>query len=261
MPGELSGARILVPRGGAWGDDVARAIGERGGEAVIAPLISFAAPSDGRALEDARRALAAGDYDWLVVTSVRAVEAMLGGQTLAAHSAFELPSALCVAAVGPATTAALREIGVEPDFVPNHDTSADGVVAEWPGEADARILWPRSSEAAPTISDGLRARGMRVDAPIAYRTVTQPLTEAVRAELATHRILVALVTSGSIARALADELAPLGAKPPAIVTIGPKTSADARAVGLAVAGEAGERTVASLLDAAAEVLRRQASRA
>ena len=74
--GPLRGARVLVPRGGEWGDEAADLVRAFGGSPVVAPLIEFAPPRDPAPLEAACRALEAGDYDWIVVTSPRTVEAL-----------------------------------------------------------------------------------------------------------------------------------------------------------------------------------------
>jgi uroporphyrinogen-III synthase len=55
------------------------------------------------------------------------------------------------------------------------------------------------------------------------------------------------VTSGSVARQVAEQLAPLPERT-VIVCIGPRTAFDARAAGLVVDGIAEERSVDSLID-------------
>ncbi|WP_036318346.1 uroporphyrinogen-III synthase, partial [Microbacterium sp. B24] len=70
----LAGARVLVPRGGAWGERVAGELSRRGAHPVIAPLIRTAPPRDTTARDAAFRRLADGDYEWLLVTSAASVE-------------------------------------------------------------------------------------------------------------------------------------------------------------------------------------------
>ena len=252
MPGDaaranspLAGLRVLVPRGGEWGDRAARLVWARGGVPIIAELIRFAPAADPAPLERGMRELAEGAYEWVVVTSPRAAEALLDGLGGAGHDGVEAR----VAAVGAATAAALAPLEV--DFIPHADASAAALVAEWPDapRASGRILWPRSAIASATVRDGLTARGYRVDDPIAYETHAVELDTETGAALRDGRIDAVLVTSGSVARALAD------ARPHAaitIVTIGPVTTRDARSVGLEVSGEAAERSVPSLLDALEE---------
>ena len=49
----LAGWRVLVPRGGPWGDGVAATLRSQGAVPVIAPLINFAPSTDQATLEEA----------------------------------------------------------------------------------------------------------------------------------------------------------------------------------------------------------------
>ncbi|MDJ1371955.1 uroporphyrinogen-III synthase [Gulosibacter molinativorax] len=247
----LAGTTVLVPRGGDWGTQASLEIAERGGEPVIAELIGFAPPEDPAPLEAAQARLANGDYDWLVLTSPRAVTAIAipeRNSNAIAKTELRIHRNTRIAVVGDSTAAGLESFGRSPHFVPVNEHSARGLVSEWPHvTAPQRILWPRSSEAAPTIATGLTALGHRVDATIAYRTVGVPLTAEARARILTGELRFALVTSGSIARQLVDQI---GADAPLrIVTIGPNTTRSAREAGLRVDFEAAQRTVSSMLDA------------
>lgn len=243
----LEGVRILVPREGRAGDAAAEAVRSRGGVPVTAALVDVAAPLDPTPLDAARAALAAGDYEWLVVTSARAVAA------IAATPMPDLAGAR-IASVGAATSVAVERVGWPVAFAPAGESSARGLVREWPEEGAGRVLWPRSSAAAPTVREGLEELGWRVDDPIAYRPVTRALPAAVREALRTGGIGLVLVTSGAIARRVAEELA--GAdRLPTIVTIGPATTRAALAAGLEVAAEAADRSIDAMLDAAGEVRR------
>ena len=51
----LAGWRVLVPRGGKWGDGVAATLRGFGAIPVIAPLINFAGAEDPSALANALR--------------------------------------------------------------------------------------------------------------------------------------------------------------------------------------------------------------
>jgi len=236
----LAGWRVLVPRGGEWGDRVAAALAVEGAEPVIAPLIRTD-PLDTPALRVALAGLAAGRFDRIAVTSAAAAP-LLRGAALAPGTR--------VAAVGPATAAALAAAGVRSDLVPESEYSARGMLDAWPA-APERVLILHSDLAAPTLADGLRARGHEVEAVVAYRTVALPLEPAARAALAGDGPRAALVTSGSAARALADQH---GALPASLVIacLGPGTAEAARAAGLEVGLVAPERTAEALVDALAE---------
>src|SRR2546425_4213665 len=80
---------------------------------------------------------------------------------------------IAIAAIGPATAAALARRGVPPALVPERYV-AEAVVAALAGVdelAGTRILLPRALEARDALPDGLRARGAVVDVIPVYRTV------------------------------------------------------------------------------------------
>ncbi|WIB15620.1 uroporphyrinogen-III synthase [Curtobacterium sp. MCPF17_050] len=181
----------------------------------------------------------AGD-DWLVVSSATTVRVL-------AERLPGLPAGVGVAAVGEPTARAARAVGWTVDLVPA-DHSAAGLVRALP--ADARlVLHPRSDLAAPTLVDGLRARGIDVSEVVAYRTVgtgDAPIPGDPAPD-------VVLVTSGSIAREVARRLTPLDPRT-RIACIGPGTADEARAAGLPVDVVAAERSAEALLDAVVEAL-------
>ena len=72
----LAGWRVLVPRGGPWGDSVAADIRAHGGSPVVAPMINFAPTSDEASLESALVSLAAGEFDWVTITSATTVDVL-----------------------------------------------------------------------------------------------------------------------------------------------------------------------------------------
>jgi uroporphyrinogen-III synthase len=193
---------------------------------VIVPLIDFA-PG-----ESMPGGLARGDYDWLVVTSARTVEA-LG----------DIAPSTKVIAVGEATAAALRAASVSVQFVPR-DSSATGIADEWPGAAnETRVLLPQSDLADGALASTLEGRGLAVRSVVAYRTISVPVTPGGRAP-----VDWILVTSGSVARQVAAQLAPLlpGTR---VACIGERTAAEARAHRLPVHVVAGEQTLESLVAA------------
>lgn len=163
-----------------------------------------------------------------------------------------IPAHTRVAAVGTGTARALACHGVTADFVPSGEQSARGMIQEWP-EPGARVLWPHSSAARHTITLGVKLRGGKVDAPIAYHPASAPISEEHLADLRAGRIPIALVTSGMIARELAHRLD--GVRMP-VVSIGPITTEDAREVGLPIVAEAAEPSIAAMLDALADAAAR-----
>jgi uroporphyrinogen-III synthase len=135
-----------------------------------------------------------------------------------------------IAAIGPATALALREAGLEPDLVPRRSTQ-EGLLEELPRPA-GRVLFAGAEGARRLLVDELGA-----DFRALYRT--RPLVPPTlpQADLA-------VVASASEARALAAVAPQL-----AVVSIGPQTSAAARAAGLEVLEEADTHDLEGLVGA------------
>jgi uroporphyrinogen III methyltransferase / synthase len=151
-----------------------------------------------------------GGYDWLLLTSRSAVEALF------ARLRGSLPR---VAVVGPGTAEALRERGVEPALVARTSTQ-EGLLAELPRPA-GRVVFAGAEDARD-----LLARELGADVVVLYRT------RELRPERFPDADLVVLA-SASAARSFAA----LGRDVP-VVSIGPVTSAEAGALGLRVVAEA-----------------------
>ncbi len=252
----LKGWRVLVPRGGPWGDGVAYDLRAQGATPVVAPMINFAATQDAQALESALADLAAGSFDWLTVTSATTVD------VLASHRAV-VPEGTRIAAVGETTAAALVAAGYTVDFVPSIDSSATALLEEWTemaaGSPRRRVLTLRSAIAKPTLTDGLIARGHDVRSVVAYRTVGVPVSDRIREDVSSGRVRAILVTSGSVAEQVHEQL---GDVPDGVLIacIGPRTAKDARRSGVRVDVVASERSAASLIQALVEIARHEEPR-
>jgi uroporphyrinogen III methyltransferase/synthase len=193
--------RVLVSR-----DDLVPRVEALGHEAVLCELIRSEPLGD--------EPIDASGYDWLVVTSRNGANE-LGRRGVSANK---------IAAIGPATAAALREHGMRVDLVPDTHTQEGLRDALPPG----RLLL--------AAAEGARRDVIDADFVPLYRTV-ELAVEAPDAD-------VALLMSGSAARALAAS----GARIP-VVAIGPQTAAEARAAGLEVAAEAATHDVDGLVEA------------
>jgi uroporphyrinogen-III synthase len=180
-------------------------------------------------------------YDLVVVTSATA-----------AATVPDPRAARRWAAVGGATARALRDRGVETDIVAGV-AGGEALAQAIPGVGGARVLFVRGSLAAGGLTNILRARGALVDELVTYDTIEGP--EASRAtlqsELATGDVAVIVFASGSAVRGFVKLGGPLTI--PA-VTIGPSTSAAARAAGFAVAAEASVPSATALAAAVESVV-------
>jgi uroporphyrinogen-III synthase len=213
----LAGRRVVVTRPREHSRLLVESLDALGAEAFAVPLIATQPVVNAGAFG---RLVESGDHDWIVFTSATAVRVV----------APLLPQVRAgFAAVGPATAQALRELGVEPAFVP--DRFAAGEIASGLEPLDgARVLLPQSEIAEPFLADELRARGAVVEVVDAYRTVALEPTEEGLAEL--RRADAVLLASGSAARSLSAALAP--SERTLVVCIGPSTADAARAAGLRV---------------------------
>ena len=160
-------------------------------------------------------------YDWVIVTSPN------GARELVSRASGVMPK---LAAVGPGTAETLRELGVEPAFVPRV-SSQDGLLAEFPRPA-GRVLF--------AAAQGARRRPIeQLGADFVALYTTRLVTPTVTPE----GDLVVLA-SGSAARSFAA----LGVDIPA-VTIGPQTTEVARTAGLRVVAEAETHDLDGLIGA------------
>jgi uroporphyrinogen-III synthase len=245
-PKPLKGWRVLVPRGGPWGDSVAAALRAQGATPVIAPLINFAPSEDPTDLESALQDLAAGAFDWVTLTSSTTVD------VLHAYRAV-IPHTTRVAAVGETTAAALSAVGYRVDLVPDDDNSAAGMAAQLIAlePEPTRVLTLRSELAKPVLTRLLVEAGHDVRSVVAYRTVGVPVTEKVATDVRSGRINAILVTSGSVAEQVHEQFPDIPSGT-VIAAIGPRTAKDARRAGLGVSVIAKEQTVAGLIAAVAQ---------
>jgi uroporphyrinogen-III synthase len=193
--------RVVVTRPRDQAGPLVRRLEELGHDVVECPLIE---------IEPLSGAVEVEGYDWVIVTSPN------GAQELVERASGELPK---VAAVGPGTAETLRDLGVEPAFVPRV-SSQDGLLAEFPRPA-GRVLFAAAQGARRRPIEELGA-----DFVALYTTRLVTPADPPEADLV-------VLASGSAARSFAE----LDVDIPA-VTIGPQTSEAARAAGLRVLAEA-----------------------
>ncbi|GIV61618.1 uroporphyrinogen-III synthase [Rhodocaloribacter litoris] len=245
MPEALSGKRIVVTRPREQAADFCARLEAAGATVIRFPTIRIAPVDDPAPLDRALERL--GTYDRVIFTSVNGVR-HVWQRLEAAGRAF--PPTLPVAAIGPATAAALRRHGLSPDFVPD-DYVAEAIVE---GLGDVRgqaILLPRADIAREALARLLARRGARVDEVAAYRTL--PATPDPEGLAALEAGVDALTfTSSSTVRnfvTLLGDRARRIAATALVACIGPVTAETARTLGLAPGLVAETYTTGGLLDA------------
>lgn len=211
--------KVIVTRPRDQAGPLVARLEELGLEVVECPLIE---------IEPFEEAVDVEGYEWVIVTSPN------GARELARRANGSLPK---VAAVGPGTAETLRELGVEPAFVPKV-SSQDGLLEEFP-RPEGRILFAAAEGSRRRAIEALQA-----DFVPLYRTRLVTPEQPPEGD-------VVVLASGSAARSFAA----IGADVPA-VTIGPETTKVSQGLGLRVAAEAETHDLDGLVGA----VRRLASR-
>ncbi|CAA9558039.1 MAG: Porphobilinogen deaminase [uncultured Thermomicrobiales bacterium] len=246
----LAGVGVLVTRARLQAAPLARALAERGAEPVLLPTIRIKGPADPAPLDAALHQMRAGGFDWVVFSSANGVDQVL--ERLGDHATGTL-AGCGIAAVGEATAAVLRGVGIGVDLVPD-ESVAEGLVAALAahGVSGQRVLYPKADRARDALPEGLRALGADVVAVDAYRTVPEPdVDPAVVARVARGGVDAVTFASPSSVRnlqaLLGDRFGSL--ERAAVVCVGSVTAGVAREMGLPVAVVAADASVAGLVDA------------
>lgn len=243
----LAERSIVVCRSEAQAESTVRRLRDLGAEPVLVPVIEITAPADGgAALGGHLRDLE--DYDWIVFTSANGVRAV---HRAAIDHHLEWPLHIRVAAVGPASAEELKTRGQAVDFVPARSMAAE-LAASIPITFGRRVLAPLAELAADDLRAGLEQRGFDVDRIDAYRLL--PLAD-LEPELVDDAVKAdaALFTSPSTV----DRFLELseGRHPPAVISIGPRTSRRLADHGVVVTAEADPHTEEGLIAALMNTLK------
>ncbi len=249
----LAGRKILITRARHQAQSLASALEEKGATVVAIPAIEIIPPDSydelNAVLWNAKK------YQWLVVTSAN------GAEVLAERlSVLKLPivtlDALKIAAIGPATARALREMGLHVDEIPKQ-AIAESLLESLRDQVKGKnVLLVRAKVARDVLPEGLRNAGATVDVADAYQTVV-PATSAADVRLLfsePSRIpdVVTFTSSSTVTnffRLLHEANVPAWPTGMAAASIGPITSGTLRRHGIEPAVEATEYTIAGVVEA------------
>ncbi len=246
----LTGRSVVVTRARAQASGLSERLRELGASVLELPVIRIE-PIPASA--ETRGALSAiGRYGLVVLTSVNGVDALFDALAELGLDARALSSEATVVAIGPATAERLAAHGIRADVVPE-EFVAEGILAalsERPLEG-VRTLVARARGSRPDLVEGLRARGAEVDEVELYDSVAQEADPAALAAAiaSDHLTFTASSTVRSFMALLGPDRREALIAGPRVVSIGPITSATARAEGLEVHAEATEFTIPGLVAA------------
>lgn len=270
----MLGKRILVTRTREQASSFSERLRKLGAIPFEFPIIRIAPPLDWQPLDDALRHLCSATfayYDWLIFTSVNGVESVFG-RLNEFGLALPIAGVTRVAAIGPATAAALARYGVQTDLVPG-EYIAEGVAAALIEDAKSRgttlagkrILLPRAALTRDVLVTELKASGATVQEVVAYRTLPVSNDNAQGLEVArmlqAGELHILTFTSSSTVRnfmqwlkssapTIAEKLTSNAAGEilPIIACIGPVTAQTARELGLHSQIEATTFTIDGLIE-------------
>ncbi len=245
----LAGRTILITRPLEQSSEFVRALERRGATALVSPAIELV-PARSAALTKALAALAAGEYEWITLTSPRTVE-MLAERV-------EPPELRArVAAIGEGTAETFRRWSRrDPDLMPKVFTTL-GLARAFP-RGRGRVLCPRADIAPEGLEDVLAAKGWSPERVDAYRTrLARSLPAEARDALRRGAVDAVTFTSASTVRGFVRALGAVRGNPK-VVCIGPVTAREARDHGFAVAAVARPHTMEGLVQALERAFRPRA---
>lgn len=161
MKKPLSGLRVLVTRGRAQASHLSGMLEEAGAEVLEIPTIEIhPLPLTGR---DKAKLDRINRYDWLVFSSVNAVEIFMQRLVQCRKDARGLGK-LRIACVGASTAKALARFGLRADLVPG-DYKQEGLVREFQKIkiTGKRLLLARAKEGRELLAEFLRKKGAAAD--------------------------------------------------------------------------------------------------
>lgn len=247
----LFGRRIGVTRADEQADSQIDHIFELGAEPVLMPTLEIDPPGIWDAIDDLLRRI--GEFNWIVFTSANGVRGLLGRIWELGGDARWLTKAK-LAAIGPATAAALNEFQLRADVVPESYRAEHLAAALSPQVSGQRVLWARANRVRDVLRAELTAAGAFLEEIVVYQHRDLPAwSHEVNQRLNAGQLDWIGVSSPAIARNVA-RLIPEAARSLLggqirIASISPVTSAVCQEVGLPISAEATEHTWEGILAA------------
>lgn len=248
----LDGRTVIVTRPTDRSTDLVDELERRGARAIVAPVIRIM-PIRSATLTNALRALEAGEFEWITLTSRATIDVL----------ADRLPSPRAlhakVATIGDGTAEAFhRWARRDADLQPRTFTTT-ALARSFP-KGRGRVLCARADIAPPGLEESLAAKGWSPTRVDAYRTVfPRSLPAEARAALRAGQVDAVTFTSASTVRGFLGALGPMKGAP-RVVCIGPVTAKEARTRGLTVHTVADPHTIEGLVAAVERACRPRSGR-
>ena len=246
----LFGRRLLITRSRDQAGPLQRRLENEGADVSVLPLLDIGPPDNWREVDAAQDKL--DRCAWVVFTSPNAV-AFFCDRLFARGRDARAFAATRIAAVGLATTAALRERGLIPDLVPETQ-SQQGLQQAFAAiaVADCEILFPASSIGRTQLVETLQERGARVRHLTTYQN-RPPAMVAIPAALADNALDLVVFASPSSLHNFHQLLGPERSAEifarTHIACIGPTTAGAARDLGFTVQIQPAESSIPALVEA------------
>jgi uroporphyrinogen III methyltransferase/synthase len=242
----LLGKTVLVTRPREQAGSLVRKLEDCGATVMSAPAVEIRDLVDFTRLDDAIKRL--DNFDWIVFTSSNGVRALVlrllqVGRDLRAFGP------LRIAAIGPATAQALREIHLEPDLVPERFQSEDLAAALVEFVRGRRVLLARADRGREVLLEELSKVATVEQVAVYCQVDAAELDPVVAAALDEGGIDYMTLTSSNIARALLRQFGPRARQRCRDGLLGLVTSDAVREFDLPVAAEAAEATIDGVLKA------------
>jgi len=144
----LAAQRVAVQEYGSSNEELLIGLAERGAKITRVPVYQWALPEDTQPLRNAIQTIARGEVDVaLFTTSIQVIHLLQIAAEMnleeKVHPAFRK---ILVGSIGPVTSEALREHGIEPDMEPSHPKMGI-LVNEVAREAAKKLVAKRTANA------------------------------------------------------------------------------------------------------------------
>ena len=249
----IRGLTILITRQREQSEELVWAIEQKGGRALVVPMIQIMPPESWDECDKALSQLAT--YDGIILTSTNAVDGFISRALTKGIGRSDVGRCVWYA-VGKKTGERIEQSGGRVEFIPD-DFSGAALAEELKRRSPVgkRFLLPRGDQGREEVKQNLEQAGAHVDAPIVYRNVAPSDVDRERLldALTSGGIDVVTFASPSAARNFAavvpTHMMPKTGGRPKVVALGSTTAEAIKDLGYQVDTVATEASVGGLLAA------------